>query len=157
MYPSTTKLLLATLCFYSHLDYVFAAPVAVEEVVKVLQVRQDDENDDDENGSIASPIRNGSFSTLTVSQNLRFMLETNMCPYSLRLLVPLHQWFFRHVVYHQAHRGRSVSYIWLLSNLCDSPSSLSQAYTSCGHSGRSRRSLQCRPCLGAAGGCSMSQ
>lgn len=62
MYSSTFKLILAALCFFSYFGYIFAAPVV--EVVKVIQVRQDDENGDDENGSIATPLRIGLFSTL---------------------------------------------------------------------------------------------
>ena len=55
MHSFTPKLILAASCFFLHLKSLSAAPV--EEVVKVIQVRQ--ENGDDDGGAITNPLRRG--------------------------------------------------------------------------------------------------
>ena len=58
MHSFTPKLILAASCFFLHLKSLSAAPV--EEVVKVLQVRQS-ENGDDDGGAITEPLRRGQY------------------------------------------------------------------------------------------------
>lgn len=55
MLLSTPRVILAALCFFFHLKSLSAAPVV--EVVKVIQVRQED--GDDDGGAITDPIRSG--------------------------------------------------------------------------------------------------
>lgn len=55
MLSLTPKVILAASCFFFHLKSLSAAPVV--EVVKVIQVRQ--ENGDDDGGAITDPLRNG--------------------------------------------------------------------------------------------------
>ena len=57
MHSFTPKFLLTVLCFSSHLKYISAAPVV--EVVKVIQARQ--ENGDDDGGAITDPLRSGEY------------------------------------------------------------------------------------------------
>ena len=57
MLSSTPKAVLAASCFFFLLNSLSAAPV--EEVVKVLQVRQDLGDGDDDGGAITDAIRNG--------------------------------------------------------------------------------------------------
>ena len=55
MLSFTPKLILTASCFFLHLKSLSAAPV--EEVVKVIQVRQED--GDDDGGAITNPLRTG--------------------------------------------------------------------------------------------------